>query len=308
MDDASTQTEEMEFETATLSKTVVDTNGKRWALGCSVGKGAFSSVRVCRDDSTVVVKLHDGMCSTEIECYKNFGRSNAVPRFYGWGSAVEAGKSYTFVVVERFAYDLHRLMKRRNGVPGADDFFRRVSCDVLKSLEYIHDRGYVHCDVKPRNVFVTDFRPPYRAVLGDFGLSRRYATDQPFFEDVDRRLRSRLFGTVAYASCDVHRRAKPTRRSDVESLGWMLVETFGGTLPWKRLPDGEDLKWRRVGDEKIARRNEERLVDFIAEAFDGVELVPIFLYAFLRYAWNLEYNARPDYAFLSRAIRGGCRN
>jgi serine/threonine protein kinase len=42
---------------------------------------------------------------------------------------------------------------------------------ILEALDYIHKRGFVHCDVKPDNIFLFKADPVRETFLGDFGLT-----------------------------------------------------------------------------------------------------------------------------------------
>jgi serine/threonine-protein kinase len=49
-----------------------------------------------------------------------------------------------------------------------------ITCDLLEALKHAHSRGFVHRDVKPSNVLVTNGPDGEVAMLADFGLARTY--------------------------------------------------------------------------------------------------------------------------------------
>jgi serine/threonine protein kinase len=57
---------------------------------------------------------------------------------------------------------------RKRGVVSVDTL-RVVASGVGGALAFAHDRGIVHCDVKPQNVLLDRAQKPY---LTDFGISR----------------------------------------------------------------------------------------------------------------------------------------
>ncbi len=50
------------------------------------------------------------------------------------------------------------------------DFKLTIKCliDVLKGLEYLHENGYYHCDIKPNNILVGEFG---EYILSDYGIT-----------------------------------------------------------------------------------------------------------------------------------------
>ncbi|GAA3510942.1 serine/threonine-protein kinase [Actinocatenispora rupis] len=97
-----------------------------------------------------------------------------------------------------------------------------LGAQLAGALEALHDKGIVHCDVKPGNVLVADGGV---AKLTDFGLSRQLTEDAALGD-------GRLRGTPAYLAPEVANGREPTAASDVFSLGATLYAAVEGVSPF----------------------------------------------------------------------------
>lgn len=108
--------------------------------------------------------------------------------------------------------------------------------DILNALDYAHQAGIVHRDVKPSNVLL---RKHNRALLIDFGIALAVGEE--------RRTRTgQIVGTPLYMSPE--QITNPTHidhRSDVYSTGCVLYEMLSGRPPFVQGQDG-------VGDTDFA--------------------------------------------------------
>jgi serine/threonine-protein kinase len=95
---------------------------------------------------------------------------------------------------------------------------------VLQALEAAHRAGFVHRDVKPENVLLTD---DGRVKVADFGLARAIsaATSTAATQGL-------LIGTVAYLSPEQVERGVADARSDVYGAGILLYEMVTGSVPF----------------------------------------------------------------------------
>ncbi len=119
--------------------------------------------------------------------------------------------------------DLRRLV-RRDG-PLNMQAAARIISQVAAGLQYAHDQGLIHRDVKPGNVLVT---PDGHAKLSDLGLARPLhadASEDPRF--------GKIVGTADYLSPD-HIAApwEPKPAWDIYSLGCTLYYAVTGKVPF----------------------------------------------------------------------------
>lgn len=109
----------------------------------------------------------------------------------------------------------------------------RIVNGIARALAYAHERGFVHCDLKPANVFVTDSG---EVKVIDFGIARVFQKPQ---EEVEATVfdPGSLGGmTPAYASPEMIDHKTPDPRDDIYALGCITYELLTGRHPFGRLP------------------------------------------------------------------------
>ncbi|WP_432257739.1 serine/threonine-protein kinase [Cupriavidus sp. TMH.W2] len=100
------------------------------------------------------------------------------------------------------------------------------------ALAYAHERGFVHCDFKPANVFLTDNG---EVKVIDFGIARGFL---PPADESDRTVfdPGSLGGmTPAYASPEMFEHREPDPRDDIYALACVSYELLTGKHPYQRL-------------------------------------------------------------------------
>lgn len=103
---------------------------------------------------------------------------------------------------------------------------------IAKALAYAHERGFVHCDLKPANVFLTDTG---EVKVIDFGIARVFRKPE---EDVEATVfdAGSLGGlTPAYASPEMLEHLVPDPRDDIYALACITYELLTGRHPFNRV-------------------------------------------------------------------------
>lgn len=104
------------------------------------------------------------------------------------------------------------------------------------ALQYAHESGVIHRDVKPGNILLTSRTSPIdrklplpadvEPILSDFGLVR-------YLNSASQTATGEIAGTPAYMSPEQARGDRADTRTDIYSLGIVLYEILAGRVPFE---------------------------------------------------------------------------
>ena len=101
----------------------------------------------------------------------------------------------------------------------------RLLVEIARTVQFAHERGVIHRDLKPGNIFVDENG---RTKILDFGIAHRLGED-----NAGLTLAGQVLGTLPYMSAEQLSRGarNADARSDVYSLGAIAYELVCGRLP-----------------------------------------------------------------------------
>src|SRR5690348_1670825 len=105
----------------------------------------------------------------------------------------------------------------------------RIMGDVARALQYAHDRGIVHRDIKPDNVLLSGGT----AVVTDFGIAKALSASRTGPGGATLTQLGTSIGTPAYMAPE-QAAGDPNvdHRADLYALGCMAYELLAGTPPF----------------------------------------------------------------------------
>ena len=108
---------------------------------------------------------------------------------------------------------------------------RGYTRQMLEGLQYLHEQGVIHRDIKGGNVLIDD-RGTIK--LADFGASKRLSADGESSSTEDQCAVT-LKGTPYFMAPEVIRQTGHGVKADIWSLGGTVLQIATGLPPWKSL-------------------------------------------------------------------------
>ncbi|MCH2580800.1 MAG: serine/threonine protein kinase, partial [Planctomycetes bacterium] len=203
------------------------------------------AIKLLREDSLADRRLFEGEVRTLGEL-----RHENIVRLLDAGAL---GGRLFLVIERRRGRPLDELLDQPKPGHRQIDHLLHITTQVLLALEYIHDRGIIHGDLKPSNIMVlepadtsrpmeesggsppSDAGPPIKVL--DFGLARgsKRLPRESLSKISSGRQGADDGGTPLYMAPEQLASAAATERSDLYSLGALLYHLIAGRPPFESL-------------------------------------------------------------------------
>lgn len=207
----------------------------RYELGDILGFGGMSEVHLARDTRLhrdVAVKVLRADLARDPSFYLRFRREAqnaaalnhpAIVAVYDTGEAETATGPLPYIVMEYVDGVTLRDIVHTEG-PMEPRRALEVIADACQALNFSHQHGIIHRDVKPANIMISKGGA---VKVMDFGIARALADTGNSVTQT-----AAVIGTAQYLSPEQARGEKVDSRSDVYSLGCVLYEMLTGEPPF----------------------------------------------------------------------------
>jgi len=256
---------------------------KKYKIINKIGEGSFGLIykgQNIRTNEYVAIKIEPienelKFLKNESKIYQYLNNNEGIPNVKWFG---KDNINY-YMVINLLGHSLQTIKNKYNKF--SLKLILQIGIQIINILKTIHSNGLVHRDIKPDNFLFGLNNESKLIYIIDFGFCKTYIKDE---KHISQKQTKKLIGSYTYASINAHNFIELSRRDDLESLGYLLLYFYFGTLPWQNILLSEENSNDRIKYLKIQIIENNNL--------------PNVLINYMKYMRKLSFEEKPNYELI----------
>ena len=284
-----------------------------------IGEGAFSKLYSAYDlhlNKYVALKIEKNnnkktLLKNEFQIYNSLKSLSCIPKIYNYIPNItnekDEMKQLNCLEMELLGKNLilfKKTFKYYNNILVYDILLQCLNC-----IQKIHNFGFIHRDIKPSNFCLNKedekniiinyknniyLKNDINVYLIDFGLVKKSKQKNENINEIIESNNKGFVGTLTYASLSAHNKEELSKRDDLWSFFFMLLDLLNEKLPWRNCNSDNE---KEIVETKLKCINDPEKYLFLTITKNNKEITNIF-----NYIKNLKYETEPDYKYISNQL------
>lgn len=261
-----------------------------------IGAGSFGQVYLGKSinkNIKVAIKLEkksskSSQLRNEYYLYKYFNGFSSIPKYYYYSS----DNTHNILVIDYLGRSLDDLYTKC-GQKLSLKTVLMLADQMISCIQFIHSKSFIHNDIKPENFVMGRNNRKNQVHIIDFGLAMKYRDPETHKHRPYETGRG-FNGTPRYSSVAALKGIRPSRRDDMEALGFLWMYFLRGNLPWM----GVSVKGNNEKRfEKLTQYKESVTFESLCNGY------PDEFKEYLEDVRKLEFEQEPEYAKYRQRFR-----
>ena len=284
-----------------------------------IGEGAFSKLYSAYDlnlNKYVALKIEKNnnkktLLKNEFQIYNSLKSLSCIPKIYNYIPNItnekDKMKQLNCLEMELLGKNLilfKKTFKYYNNILVYDILLQCLNC-----IKKMHNFGFIHRDIKPSNFCLNKedekniilnyknniyLKHDINVYLIDFGLVKKSEKKNENNNELKEPNIKGFIGTLTYASLSAHNKEELSKKDDLWSFFFMLLDLLNEQLPWRNIDSNNE---KEIVKTKLKCLNDPEKYLFLTITKNNKEITNIF-----NYIKNLKYETEPDYEYISNQL------